>query len=124
MRKALFTAVSLLAALTSTYARAYPRAPIDDATLTKVRANAIAISHRRCVFFSLQLSLPHLPPNFSWEIGTVTEALLEYSWPQLSVFYDGSIPPPRHIFTSYHPDDVVKIATECVVSAPVAKNSL
>jgi rhamnogalacturonyl hydrolase YesR len=100
MRKTLFTVVSLLAALTSTYARAYARAPIDDTTLAKVRANAITSSQR------------------SWEIGTVTEALLEYSWPQLSVFYDGSIPPPRHLFTSDYPDDVVEIATEVVEDKP------
>ena len=58
MQKALFTVVSLLAALTSTYARAYPRAPIDDGTLTKVRANAITISQRRCVLFSVFNDLP------------------------------------------------------------------
>jgi len=75
------------------------------------------------VVSSLFSRLPHLPSNFSWEIGTVTEALLEYSWPQLSVFYNGSIPPPRHLFTSDYPDDVVKIATECVVSTVATKNS-
>src|SRR5258705_13456627 len=58
MRKAIFTVVSLLAAVTSTYARAYPRAPIDDATLTKVRANAITSSQRRWVPFSLFGFLP------------------------------------------------------------------
>ena len=123
MRKALFTVVSLLAAVTGTYARAYPRAPIDDATLTKVRANAITSSQRRCVPFSLfGFLLPHLPSYFSWEIGTVTEALLEYSWPQLSVFVDGSVPPPRHVFVSNLPDDIINIATECVKSAAVARD--
>jgi len=120
MRKAIFALVSSLAALTSTYARPYPRAPIDDAILTKVRANAITSSQSRCIFFSLFSCFPpYLPSGLSWEIGTVTEALLEYSWPQLSVFYDGPIPPRRHLFTSNYPTDVANIATKCVTSAPV-----
>lgn len=47
MLKTLFTVVPLLAAIASTSARPYARAPIDETTLTKVRANAIAISKKR-----------------------------------------------------------------------------
>ena len=48
----------------------------------------------------------------SWEIGTLTEALLEYSWPKLSVFNPyGSIPPARELFTFDCPTDVINIAT-------------
>ncbi|KAF9647034.1 Six-hairpin glycosidase [Thelephora ganbajun] len=101
MRKAFLTVASLLATITSTSGRPYARAPIDEATLTKVRANAIASAQR------------------SWEVGTLTEALLEYSWPQLSVFNDaGSIPPARQLFTSNYPVDVVKIATDIVEKKP------
>jgi len=100
MRKALFTVVSLLALLTGTYARAFPRAPVDNTTLAKVRANAITSSQS------------------SWEIGTVTQALLEYSWPQLSIFSDNPIPPQRRFFTSNYPNDVVNIATQVVEEKP------
>jgi len=104
MRNVLFTAVSLLAAITSTSARPYARAPIDQTTLAKLRANAIASSQR------------------SWEIGTLTEALLEYSWPQLSVFNDDSIPPTRQLYASDYPYDVVDIVTNVVQNKP--SNSL
>jgi len=48
MRKALL--ISSLATITNITARLYVRAPIDEATLTKVRANAITSSQRRYVF--------------------------------------------------------------------------
>jgi len=100
MRNALLTFFSLLAAIAGTSARPHTRALIDEGTLTKVRANAIASSQR------------------SWEIGTVTEALLEYSWPQLSVFNDDSIPPARQFFTSSYPYDVVNIVANVVQNKP------
>jgi hypothetical protein len=100
MRKALSTVVPFLAAIAGASARPYARAPINNATLAKLRANAITVS------------------QMSWEIGTLTEALLEYSWPQLSVFNDGLIPPARYLFTSDYPDDVIQIATEVVEKKP------
>jgi len=92
MREALFTIIPLLATVA--------HALIDDATLAKVRANAITSS------------------QMSWEIGTLTEALLEYSWPQLSVFSGNSLPPARRLFTSSYPTDVVQIATNVVKNKP------
>lgn len=66
------------------------------------------------------LSLSNLPLGLSWEIGTLTEALLEYSWPQLSVFDDtASIPPARELFTSDYPVDVINIATTCAPSVQI-----
>ena len=124
MWKTLFTVVSLLANVTSTFARPYVRdsATIDAATLAKVRANAISISQRRCVVFTLQPpSLPNPPSDPSWEIGTVTEALLEYSWPQLSVFNNTPIPPARQLFATDYPYEVVNIATQCVTSSMLHK---
>jgi hypothetical protein len=59
MQKALFVVASLLAAITITSARPYARALINEATLTKVRANAITSSQKRCVFFSF---FGHLSP--------------------------------------------------------------
>jgi rhamnogalacturonyl hydrolase YesR len=90
----------LLASITNASART----PIDQTTLTKVRANAITSSQK------------------SWEVGTLTEALLEYSWPRLSVFNDNSIPPARQLSTSNYPDDVVKIVADVV--AKKSNNSL
>ncbi|KAF9779463.1 Six-hairpin glycosidase [Thelephora terrestris] len=75
--------------------------PADGFTLDEVRSNAIASSQK------------------SWELGTLTEALLEYSWPQLSVFNAAaSIPPARDLFTSDYPTDVVNIATTVVQNKP------
>lgn len=62
---------------------------------------------------------PNPPSNLSWELGTVTEALLEYSWPQLSVFnYAASIPPAKDLFIYDYPVDVVNIATTCARPSP------
>ena len=61
--------------------------------------------------------LPDLTSGRSWEIGTVTEALLEYSWPQLSVFNNaGSIPPPTQLYAGDYPIDVINISTTWVSS--------
>ena len=61
--------------------------------------------------------LSHLPPDPSWEIGTLTEALLEYSWPQISVFNNAApIPPAKDLYTSDYPVDVINIATTCAPS--------
>lgn len=66
-------------------------------------------------------SLPDLRSDPSWELGTVTEALLEYSWPQLSVFGNNTLPPARRLFISNRPNDVVQIATERVTSTTVTR---
>lgn len=70
------------------------------------------------VSHSLSTSLPGLPFCNSWEIGTLSEALLEYSWPQLSVFNNqGSVPPSRAILSEQdYPVDVVNISTVWVYS--------
>jgi hypothetical protein len=74
-----------------------------------------------CSSRSSATSLPDLPSDLSWEIGTVTEALLEYSWPQLSVFAYNPIPPARQLFTSNYPNDVIQIVTERVTSTTVIR---
>ena len=95
-----------------------PTSFIDEAILSEVGANAITISQKRfvyCEFFS-QLAHTHtdLPYELSWELGTLTEALLEYSWPRLSVFNgNASIPPSRELLTSGYPAEVINIATTC-----------
>lgn len=53
MRKTLL--ISLLATVTKTTARLHARAPIDEATLAKLRINAITSSQRRYVSYPLSV---------------------------------------------------------------------
>lgn len=77
---------------------------------------------RALLILQMAGSPSNLPLDLSWEIGTLTEALLEYSWPQLSVFNDAaSIPPATELFTFDYPVDVIAIATTCAPSVIVAR---
>lgn len=51
----------------------------------------------------------------SWEIGTQTEALLEYDWPALAVFGAQSLP-PANIPPSFGASNVVAIVSRIVNS--------
>jgi hypothetical protein len=85
---------------------------LDPQTLGSVRANAIAISTERSVCFHVAPLITDdklTDAMYSWEIGTLAEALTELEWQQLAVFAYGSIPPP----TSLAPGeaaDVLQIA--------------
>lgn len=46
---------------------------------------------------------------YSWEIGTLAEALTELEWPKLAVFAPGSIPPPTYLRKG-RASDVLSIA--------------
>lgn len=50
----------------------------------------------------------------SWELGTAAEALLELSWPSLSVFNSSAFPPPSRLNATATPSDVLTIANQCV----------
>ena len=69
------------------------------------------------VFHSLSASLPDLLFRNSSELGTLAEALLEYSWPQLSVFdFDDGAIPPSNFYRNVNPVDIVNISTLWVSS--------
>ena len=126
MRNAHLTVFSLLAAVAITVARPYARALIDPATLSKVRANAITISNRRYASFPIlqpPLFLTYRRISGSWEIGTLTEALLEYSWPLLSVFSYNPLPFARQLYAYNYPTDVFNIAARCVPSTVIIRSS-
>ena len=59
---------------------------------------------------------------YSWEFGTLEEALTEYEWPELAVFASGSIPPPTQL--NGLAGDVLHIIEKCVLflrfSSPTA----
>ncbi|KAK0242478.1 glycoside hydrolase family 105 protein [Armillaria nabsnona] len=50
----------------------------------------------------------------SWELGTATEALLEYSYPEFSVFNSSSIPPEHTLNTTYNASEVLDVASQVV----------
>ncbi|KDQ21094.1 hypothetical protein BOTBODRAFT_62116 [Botryobasidium botryosum FD-172 SS1] len=52
----------------------------------------------------------------SWELGTETEALLEYDWPALSVFGSSAIPPPFQLNSTLNASNVFAI-TQRVIQA-------
>ncbi|KAF8916804.1 glycoside hydrolase family 105 protein [Mucidula mucida] len=74
---------------------------LSSRTLALVKENMIQAVNSRCT---------------SWELGTATEALLEYEWPALSVFNTSAFPPPRTLSASSNASDVLGIAYQ-VVSA-------
>ena len=54
--------------------------------------------------------------TYSWEIGTLAEALTEYEWSWLGVFAPGSIPPPSQLADG-QAADVLSIAEKCACLA-------
>ncbi|PPR02489.1 hypothetical protein CVT24_002038 [Panaeolus cyanescens] len=72
----------------------------ENQTITRVRGNLLDIAHA------------------SWELGTAAEALLELSWPELSVFNSSAFPPSGHFTGLRFPEDVVNIANETVTKKP------
>ena len=54
----------------------------------------------------------------SWEIGTETEALLEYEWSRLSVANPHIFPLPNTLPANYNASDVLNIAENVVANMP------
>lgn len=96
------------AALISISAALFPQAPtgIDDARLSLVRTHL------------LEGNLA------SWELGTAAQALLEFSWPALSVFNNAAFPPPRSLSPDYSASDVLDIAHRVVSEKPANSPTL
>ncbi|KAG7448944.1 Six-hairpin glycosidase [Guyanagaster necrorhizus] len=69
---------------------------IDNDTLSLVLNNMVQVSTK------------------SWELGTATEALLEYLYSEFSVFNSSAFPPGHTLNTTYNDSKVLDIATEVV----------
>ncbi|KAK0206262.1 Six-hairpin glycosidase [Desarmillaria ectypa] len=69
---------------------------IDNDTLSLVLNNMVQVSTK------------------SWELGTATEALLEYSYPEFSVFNSSAFPPGHTLNTTYNASGVLDIAYQVV----------
>ncbi|KDR83455.1 hypothetical protein GALMADRAFT_274901 [Galerina marginata CBS 339.88] len=85
---------SFIAALTSL------EPGFNASTISRVRSNLLEVA------------------SASWELGTAAEALLELSWPSLSVFNSTAFPPPTRLKTSALPIDVLNIANKTVSEKP------
>ncbi|KAF9057455.1 Six-hairpin glycosidase-like protein [Panaeolus papilionaceus] len=92
------TGISVVAVALSNLISSEPT--FDNQTISRVRTNLLDIAHA------------------SWEVGTASEALLELSWPELSVFNASAFPPSRHLTGSAFPKDVVQIANDTVSKKP------
>ncbi|KAK0200486.1 hypothetical protein DFS33DRAFT_1277912 [Desarmillaria ectypa] len=69
---------------------------IDDDTLSLVLNNMVQVS------------------TVSWELGTATEALLEYSYPKFSVFNSIAFPPGNTLNTPYTASEVFNVTSQAV----------
>ncbi len=89
---------------------------IDNDTLSLVLNNMVQVSTKRfvrCLCTRVLCSCFQV----SWELGTATEALLEYSYPEFSVFNSSSIPPEHTLNTTYNASEVLDVASQCVKSS-------
>lgn len=87
---------------------------LDDATITKVKANLRQIAIHRYIYHTRRPPRSAIADSLalhSWEIGTELEALTELEWPSLAVF-EGDLPPPTELTDSDNAADVIAIATE------------
>ncbi|KAK0453338.1 Six-hairpin glycosidase [Armillaria borealis] len=69
---------------------------IDNDTLSLVLNNMVQVSTK------------------SWELGTATEAMLEYSYPEFSVFNSSAFPPEHTLNTTYNASEVLDVASQVV----------
>lgn len=116
---ALALCVPLLALGSPTPSSGYSLPPaLGDYKLRLVRQNAIDISNQRSVHAPTQIishkrrGIVDETTRYSWEIGTLAEALTELEWHDLGVFAPGSIPPPTHLQNG-QASDVLSIAERC-----------
>ena len=84
---------------------------LDDAMVTKVKANLAQIAIHRHVLASAITKFFLADAPASWEIGTQLETLLELEWRDLSVF-GSAIPPPTTLASSDSATDVITRASE------------
>lgn len=83
-----------------------PEQGFSNSSILKIRSNLLEIA------------------SASWELGTAAEALLELSWPGLSVFNATAFPPPGRLKGTAFPTDVVNIANRTVSQRPSGSLSL
>lgn len=83
---------------------------VTISNIEKVRSNLVEIASARSVSFFYPRSCFIHHANHSWELGTATEALLELSWPSLSIFNSSSLPPPPVLNATLTPTEVLEIA--------------
>ncbi len=89
---------------------------LSSRTLALVKENMIQVSSQR---FVVALTFQAVNSRCtSWELGTATEALLEYEWPALSVFNTSAFPPPRTLSASSNASDVLGIAYQYAIPTP------